>query len=84
MTIFRLNGVQLLKEPRLISTRYSLHPTEQVPVYGGGDQAMMAETSLRECVLFTTVQVLHSDSRGHSLTKTEIFQSAALSTTCKV
>jgi len=35
MTIFRLNGVQLLKEPRLISTRYSLHPTEQVPVHRG-------------------------------------------------
>jgi len=29
-------------------------------------------------VLFTTVQVLHSDSRGHSLTKTEILHSVAL------
>jgi len=44
MTIFRLNGhlecrqfnrAQLLKGPHLISTRYSFHPTEQVPVYGG-------------------------------------------------
>jgi len=27
--------VQLLKGPNLISTSYSFHPTEQVPVYRG-------------------------------------------------
>jgi len=40
---------------------------------GGGDQAVSAETSLRECYLQH-----YKYSRGHSLTKTEILRSAAL------
>jgi len=61
----------------LISTRYSFHPTEQVPVYRGrGSGRECRDISVR--VLFMTVQVLHSGCRGQSWTKTEILHSAAL------
>jgi len=51
----------------------------RVECWVSGDQALSAETSLSECYLRQLIQVLHINSRGHSLTKTEILHSAALS-----
>jgi len=66
---YRLPTVQLYDRPHLISTRYSFHHTEQVPVYRG-------RGSGPECYL---QQYKNSTATfGHSLTKTEILHSAAL------